>query len=562
VLQQLIDWFAGTRPNGHRRESDATAAPAGMRVAETSRLAELASEYRNQGRIAEARPAIQQALSAHPEDADLNYRMGLFHLAENDAAGALDYFHLALHYAPDFSDACAAKVKALLALGRPAEEAAAYREFLQANPAHAGVTFALARWYYARGEYEQAAVLLRPLTLLIPPHRDSCNLLGLIIGREFGRFAEAERLLRQALEPDPHWPAGLCNLGWILLEKGDYAQGMQLIDAVLKRDPQDHEVRLIRGYMNLKRGDFAQGWPDYEARHNSRLAVSRPYRFPQWSGAPIPGQRLLIYGEQGLGDQIMFASCFEEAMQRAGSCVIECNPKLVGLFRRSFPAARVQPNVPAGADPEWLKHSAPIDWQIPMGSLPGFLRRDWGEFPRHAGYLRAAPVRIEYWRARLAELGPGPKIGLSWSGGASATRRHLRSMAPAELMPVLRLPAKFVSLQYGDCRADLDALNREHGVVLPHWPEALDDYDETAALVCALDLVISVCTAVIHLSGALGRPVWVLAPAVPEWRYLDRGTSLPWYPSARLFRQTEPGRWEAVVDQVLQEIPVLLRQPK
>lgn len=533
MLQRLKNWFGGVATR-QRREA-AAAAP-------------------------EARAAIEIALSACPDDANLNYRVGLRHLADGDAVGALDYFHLALHYAPDLFPACAARVRALLALDRPSEEASAYREFLRANPGHPGATCALAAWHHARGEHEVAIELLRPLAGRQPPHRDACNLLGLVLGREFGQFEEGERLLRLALQPDPFWPVALCNLGWILLEKGDYAQGLKLLDAALAHDPDDHETRLIRSYMNLKRGEFEQGWRDYEARHHSRFALSRPYRFTQWDGAPISGRTLLVHSEQGFGDQIMFASCFEEAIARAGRCIIECDPRLVTLFRRSFASACIEAEV-RGDAPAWLARAQPDTCQIPMGSLPGFFRKCWEEFPRHTGYLRAAPERVAYWRAKLDALGPGPKIGLSWRGGIAATRRHLRSLALEEFLPLLRLPAKFVSLQYGKCADDLNKLSREHGVTLPHWQDALDDYDETAALVCALDLVISVCTAVIHLAGALGKPVWVLVPAVAEWRYLDRGEMMPWYPSARLFRQTELGRWQDVIRQTgehLQQLPITM----
>ncbi len=500
-----------------------------------------------------AQTPLEIALSDCPDDADLNYRMGLIYLAQGEAACALDYFHLALHYAPDLFPACAARVSALLALDRAFEEAGAYREFLRANPGHPGAAYALAVWHHARGEHEPALELLRPLADRRPPNRDACNLLGLILGREFGQFEEGERLLRLALEPDPLWPVALCNLGWILLEKGDYAQGMKLLDAALARDPDDHETRLVRSYMNLKRGEFEQGWRDYEARHHSRFAMHRPFDFPQWDGTPVGGKTLLIYGEQGFGDQIMFASCFHEAIERAGRCIIECDPRLAALFRRSFPSALIEPSAPAGERAAWTAHAQAVDCQIPMGSLPGFFRKRWEAFPRHAGYLRAAPERVAYWRARLDALGPGTKIGLSWRGGIAATRRHLRSLAPEEFLPLLRLPAKFVSLQYGNCADELNRLSQEHGVILPRWQDALDDYDETAALVCALDLVISVCTAVIHLAGALGKPVWILVPAVAEWRYLDRGEIMPWYPSARLFRQSEPGRWQDVMRQVAEQ---------
>lgn len=497
----------------------------------------------------QARTALELALVARPDDADLNCRMGLVRLGEGDPVQALDYFHLALHYAPDMFTACAAKVRAQNALGKSSEAADAYRDFLRSNPGHAGAARELAVWHYARGEYAPAMELLRPLTQRRPPDRDACNLLGLILGREFGQFDEAERLLRQALEPDPAWSAALCNLGWILLENGDHAQGLTLLDAALLRNPDDHETRLVRSYMNLKRGDFKSGWRDYEARHLSSFALRPSFDFPPWDGAES-ANTLLIYGEQGFGDQIMFASCFEEAIARAGRCIIDCDRRLVALFRRSFPEAMIEASAPAGQQSAWSARAHGVDCQIPMGSLPRLWRNRREDFPQHAGYLRAAPERVAYWRARLDELGPGPKIGLSWRGGVAATRRHLRSLALGEFLPLLRLPARFVSLQYGDCGDDLNLLRREHGVILPHWQDAIDDYDETAALVCALDLVISVCTAVIHLAGALGKPVWVLVPAVAEWRYLDRGEKLPWYPSAQLFRQAETGRWQDVITRV------------
>ncbi len=249
----------------------------------------------------EARAAAEIARRDGPDDADLNYREGLRHLADGDAAAALDYFHLALHYAPDLFPACAALVRALLALGRSSEQAGAYREFLRANPGHPGAAYALAVCHHARGEYELALELLRPLAGRQPPHRDACNLLGLILGREFGQFEEAERLLRLALEPDPLWPVALSNLGWILLEKGNHAQGLKLLDAVLERDPDDCETRLVRSYMNLKRGEFEPGWRDYEARHHSRFALNRPCHFAQWGGTPISGKTLFISAEQGFG---------------------------------------------------------------------------------------------------------------------------------------------------------------------------------------------------------------------------------------------------------------------
>ena len=165
-------------------------------------------------------------------------------------------------------------------------------------------------------------------------------------------------------------------------------------------------------------------------------------------------------------------------------------------------------------------------------------------------------MRTARWRERLRSLGNGPKIGISWRGGAMPTRRNLRSIPLAELQPLLaRRDSVYVSLQYGPCEAELDALRaQEQCAPVRHFREAIDDYEETVALVAALDLVISVQTAVVHLAGALGRPTWVLVPAAPEWRYLAEGDRLPWYASVRLFRQDRLRDWGPIIARVAAEL--------
>ena len=182
------------------------------------------------------------------------------------------------------------------------------------------------------------------------------------------------------------------------------------------------------------------------------------------------------------------------------------------------------------------------DYHVPMSGLGEFLRGSAAAFPAHAGYLAANPSRRLHWRTRLTALGPGLRVGISWRGGTDRTDRRLRSIPLEQWQPILRLPGvRFVSLQYGDCRQEVEAM-RAKGVSIVHWQEPVDDLDECAALLCELDLVVSVTTTVIHLAGALARPVWVLVPARPGWRYLLEGERLPWYPSARLWRQAETPR--------------------
>ena len=296
------------------------------------------------------------------------------------------------------------------------------------------------------------------------------------------------------------------------------------------------------------RADYSAGWPDYETRLQSAELSPRPRRYIRWDGASPAGLTLLVYGEQGLGDEIMFASCLPELIRAGARCVIECNPALQRLFARSFGGAVVYPAARDKSVPDHI-HALGIDAEIAIGSLPLLYRRSAADFPAHRGYLRADERRLTAWRERLAGLGDGLKIGISWRGGTHASRAPLRSIALEQWLPILRLRgARFVSLQYtADAQHDIDALRERHGIEITHWPEAIADYDETAALVSVLDLTMSVCTSVVHLAGALGHPVWVLAPKHPEWRYGCAGETMPWYPSAHVLRQQRAGEWADVI---------------
>jgi hypothetical protein len=312
----------------------------------------------------------------------------------------------------------------------------------------------------------------------------------------------------------------------------------------------------------LLNGDYQNGWPDYEMRLADRDVPVRALRLPRWDGAALEGKTLLVYGEQGLGDQIMFASCLPDVIGGAGHCAVECAPRLEALFRRSFPAATVYAVSADGAvPPESGKLS--IDAEIPIGSLPLHVRYDRAAFPYHSGYLKSDTRSVEAWRKRLALLGSGLKVGISWRGGTPKTRGPLRSLPLPQWLPILKCPhVQFVSLQYSsNAETELAALEAECSIRVVHWPEAIDDFDQTASLVCALDLVISVQTTVVHLAGALGRPAWALVAAVPEWRYLHEGSSLPWYPAVRLFRQPALHDWRSVVDRVAKELQRLSTIP-
>ena len=499
------------------------------------------------GDFSGASEALEDLLKTQPDDPQLNLYAANALLALGDAEAALDYYHLALHYDPGCGAALRGRVQALERLGRQERVEPAYREFLQQNPGDPEASLELAIVLHDRAEFEPAAAMLDSLLRLQPDEARALSLLGLIKAREFGQIQEGEGLVRRALTIAPGFDAARTNLGLILVLQRRYPEGIGYLDEVLRRDPEDHETRLIRAHANLRRGEFAKGWEDFDARHHSRMAAKRPFRFPPWHGEQLPGKTLLVYAEQGLGDQIMYASCLPDAMTRVGRVVLECEPRLVGLFQRSFAPAIVKAQAANRSEARWLDEVGPVDCEIPLGSLPPLFRLQWSDFPQHRGYLHADPARVAAWRERLRRISPLPKIGISWRGGAPNTRRSLRSIGLGSWGALLRLPATFLSLQYGEVGNDLDEALNVSGATVIRFPEAEVDYDELAALVVALDLVITVCTAVAHLAGALGREAWVLTPAIPESRYLDHGESMPWYPSIRLIRQKHSGSWEPVI---------------
>jgi Flp pilus assembly protein TadD len=309
------------------------------------------------------------------------------------------------------------------------------------------------------------------------------------------------------------------------------------------------------GMARLLLGDFARGWAGYELRKLNSPGRPANNVARCWDGAPLAGRTLLVRREQGLGDEIMFASLLGELAGEAGHCIVECDARLLRLFARSFPAITFFASLPDGSLPKPIA-ARRIDLEVPAGSVPSLRRRHVSEFPSHGGYLRADPARVAHWRARLEALGPGMTVGVSWTGGVRKTRRGLRSLALAQWRPLFDLPAvHFVSLQYtGEAEREVEALRLEQDIAVHHWPEAIEDYDETAALVCALGLVVSVCTSVVHLAGALNRPAWVLAPYSPEWRYGFTGESMPWYPSVRVLRQRAFGEWQPLVERAAEEL--------
>jgi hypothetical protein len=407
----------------------------------------------------------------------------------------------------------------------------------------------LARTLLAMGEYAPAQKELDVALAANPRHAGALLFYG-ISCHESGQFDKALAYYDRARAERPTAIDVLGNMGNAYRDIGNFALSDEIFEEVLRLQPDYPEARNDYSHALLARGQFRRGWELYESRWEAnRWTDHLHYRQPRWKGEALAGKRLLVWGEQGIGDQMMFGGLLPQLLPRAASTTVLVDAKLVPLFARSFPAAQV---VERRSEAHKGLMDEPFDYQVPIASLGQHFRRSFAEFPQHSGYLRADEAKVRAWRERLAAMGPGKKVAISWRGGFVGTRRHLRSIDVEAWLPILRTPGiEFISLQYTEgAAAELEALQGKHGVRVHHWPEVIEDYDETAALVCALDAVVSVCTALIHLTGALGRPVWILVPAVPEWRYMRQGDRMPWYPSARLLRQPRIGEWDPLIERV------------
>jgi tetratricopeptide (TPR) repeat protein len=474
-------------------------------------------------KLDDALASLERALERDPEFADAHLLMANIALERSDADRAEPHLRAAIALRPQLAEAHADLGLALFAQGRFDEAEASCREALRLKPDLVGARVNL----------------------------------GLVLEHGRGDLESAVGCFREALRLQPEHVDALANLATACQEQGLLDEAAAGFARASQLAPQNPIVHVAQGALALLRGDFGAGWPKYEWRRRQAGEIHRRFAFPVWDGSSLAGRTILLYAEQGIGDQIMFASCIPEVIATAGHCVIECSVKLGELFRRSFPAATVH----AGTEDDpskWLSEAPPIDLQLPIGSLPLFLRRSSANFPRHAGYLHADAEKVRAWRGRLDALGAGIKVGLSWRGGMPMSGRTRRSIDLERLLPLLRTEgAHFVDLQYTDCSEESTLLERRYGVRLVRWAQAIDDYDETAALVCALDLTLSVCTALVHLGGALGRPVWVLAPFSPEWRYGFQGETMPWYPSVTMFRQPTHGDWESVIEKAARALAQL-----
>jgi tetratricopeptide (TPR) repeat protein len=467
----------------------------------------LANALMESGRTLEAIVEYRQAIQLRPDFASPNNNLGHALYLDGQMDGAIEACHRAIQLDPGYFEAYFNLGLALQAKGRIDESIAATREALRLRLDSAEAHYNLGNALHDIERYEEAIAAYRQALRFKHDYPEAHNNLGIAL-RDSGRLNDANAAFLDALRirnenPAVHW-------------------------------------NLALNY--LLQGNFKDGWAEHEWRWQCESFPSprRNFRQPIWDGRNLNGQTILLHSEQGFGDTIQFVRYAPMVADRGGRVVLQCQPELVRLLKCNPQLGEV-----ISADdaiPEFEFHG-------PLLSLPRAFNTDINSIPAATPYLRVDRALAEAWKERLVSAPRGFRVGLVWAGRPTHKRDRHRSFALTQFLPMAAVNGvSFFSLQKGPASKQID--NLPQSMKLIDYSSDLHDFADTAALIANLDLVIGADTAVIHLAAAMGKPVWLLLPAIPDWRWLMNREDSPWYPTMRLYRQTSLGDWAEVLNRV------------
>ncbi|MEG3619275.1 tetratricopeptide repeat protein [Magnetovibrio sp. PR-2] len=476
----------------------------------------LALSHQSSGNLSEAENIYRQILQADPNQPEVLLNLGVISGQAGQFDVACDFLKQAIALSPNSALARFNYGNALRELGRLDEAAESFKKALVINPGHA----------------------------------EAHNNLGNVL-RELDQLDGAADSFAKAIEANPNHAVAHNNLGNVLQDLGKPDAAIDAYQKALQIQPDYAEPLYNIGICQLLLGQYRQGWQGYSHRFDVGMSQLKEAPQPLWDGQTAAGKSLYLYQEQGIGDEVMFASCLPDVQALPFKrVVVECDPRLVPIFARSFPKCEFVGAGTTNAIPE------DFDVQCPTGTLAGLFRNQRADFPGRRGFLKPDPKQVAFWASRFKDL-PGSKtIGISWFGGQKKHQQLRRSISLETFLPFFGLDVNVVSLQYGNHAEEIENFVSEHQVQLHQWADCdpLQDLDAFFAQIAALDLVISIDNSTVHFSGSLGVETFAMLPFVPDWRWLLKSSETAWYPSLRLYRCDSHNAWDKVIDLIVSDM--------
>jgi len=491
-------------------------------------LEQAALHFKNAGKFKDAAEAFQLLINFQPKNHVHHYNLGNTHLAANQPADAIEPYRRAVRLAPRFAPAHNNLGLVLLATGQIPFAAASFARAAALDPTNPASQHMAGHALLKSGKPAEALKYLREANR-IAPHQAAIVTDLADAMRMSGALRDVAPLAREAAVLAPDRIEAWNNLSIALRDIDAFEEAEQASRTALRLNPENSDAHYNLALTLLVAGRLEEAWPHWEYRWRGAVGVAPRFAAPPWDGTPMPEGVLYLHAEQGMGDTIQFCRYAALAAARA-RVVLGVQAPLVRLMR-TLPGVDSVVSLD-DPNPAFAAHS-------PLVSLPGAFGTSVATIPADVPYVHPTADEKAAWAARIAAL-PGVRVGLVWAGNPDFPFDHARSIPAASLGVLAGLEnISFVSLQLG--RADRPA------VQLTDWTADLADFAATAALIAELDLVVGVDTAVIHLAGALGKPVWLLNRFAGDWRWGAAGGGTPWYPTLRQFRQRDPGDWAPVL---------------
>jgi len=506
----------------------------------------------------EAVAEFNRALQIRPDFAKAHNNLGVALMKLGHLDKAVTACRQAIHLQGDFKEAYNNLGLALKKKGELGNSIASYEKAINLDPEYAEALSNFGMALIAQGRLKEAAKSLQKAVSLVPNSAEFRDNLGILFNRQ-GRFEEAVSASEKAIAMRPSRVETHNNLGTALMELGRFSDANTAFEKAIAIDPECAEAHHNRSLVLLLEAQFEQGWAEYEWRWRD-AGFSTPMRgFSQqwWNGSVEGVAKLLVWAEQGIGDEVQFSGLIRHILSLGIDVVVECDKRLVPLLQRSFPGTivveRSDPPVPLLKDPS-------ITHQIPMASIPRVLRLSPNSMGFQNPFLKPDEKQRDRFRNEYKADGTPVLVGISFSSGNSQEGPK-RSIGLEHWGPILKVGgARFVNLQYGECSRQLQAAYERFGVEIlkDERIDPLKDLESFAAQVAAMDLVISVDNSTVHFAGALGVEVWTMLPTTPDWRWGLEGDRTRWYPTMRLFRQEERDMWKPVISRVARELTSLI----